>query len=741
VNGEKYIIQRKVERDIKKGVLKSVPMTIDYYKGNKISEDTKLTGENKVKTQQMLNDVLGDFQDFVRMALTNADNLNQLLSINRSIFIDSIVKDAGYDVFDKKLKEFKEYKDELRLEKMVLNESEVEDQSNRIRIETEEKETVVSVINEELSEIEKTTTEKTVVKEDYLRKLHKIDQSVLTVDLCLVKEKMNESKITKDYLLSEITEIEDDSGLPRSFDESSYDKHVAQYEKYVSEKNNTDIKLIQMNNIYVQNENKINSVERDINIEKTKYIDYLKNNVAGLRVELKDMISDINNGSNVKKINIEIEKSKYKNDLVILKQNILDERKKISSYNNMLNDENQVCVTCNQPLLSKDEEHMNNLIQESTNKIREYGKTGKVIIEKINDCNTRSEEIERIVYELIESKKVEYEEKIKVIQNKIENFSVSLIQDKISEVISNKETAEKANETLIGNIKERKIFQERIESEIKKMSLKISSMKLEKTLYEKYKEISHKKDILLSKFKEAEREYEDCVKILSEYTKNEKSIKENEELNREIKEIGVLMESLKLRKSELIDSKMSLSNEIILGKKAVADLEEKLKKFKEQCLLEEKHDVYLKLMHRSGLPTYLLTKNIDLLNKELSTLLYNTDFILFFDDDLNLKLKHNGKDGEIMVIEASGYERTMCAIVLKVVLRLINFKSKPNLMFFDEILNRLVDKSVDKFIELLETLKTKLDKIVIIEHNNEIHSDLIISVTKDKDGISSFKLN
>jgi len=43
-------------------------------------------------------------------------------------------------------------------------------------------------------------------------------------------------------------------------------------------------------------------------------------------------------------------------------------------------------------------------------------------------------------------------------------------------------------------------------------------------------------------------------------------------------------------------------------------------------------------------------------------------------------------------------------------------------------------------MELLETLKTKITKIIVIEHNNEVESDLIINVVKDENGISSFEI-
>ena len=43
-------------------------------------------------------------------------------------------------------------------------------------------------------------------------------------------------------------------------------------------------------------------------------------------------------------------------------------------------------------------------------------------------------------------------------------------------------------------------------------------------------------------------------------------------------------------------------------------------------------------------------------------------------------------------------------------------------------------------MELLETLKNKIDKLIVIEHNNDIQSDLIINVVKDENGISKFEI-
>ena len=528
--------------------------------------------------------------------------------------------------------------------------------------------------------------------------------------------------------------------LPKDFDNDNFDRLNALDDKYTAEKAKRDIEIAQLNGLFRQNEDKIKNVDKDIKNEKIKYINYLENNIGGLRVELRETINEINTNSINKRISFENQKNTLKNEISNLKQSGLDEKKNISNYNDMLSGKNQRCPTCNQIIESKDEEHMTGLINESTKKIEDITKLGKLKIDKLNDITDKMTSLETLTNTLIEEKKQEFGEKIKVVQSKIDNFDISLIQDRVSEILKNKEIAGLENQSLASKIDERKKYVEKLEIELKRLNLKISSLKVDKALNEKYKTLTHKRDLLLSEFKDYQRTFELNTKLLDEYVKNENLILENEKIKNDLVSIKEKIDSLTSKKSELLDDKLSYSSEITLSKKVIEDLKDKLERYIIQEKLEELHNVYLKLMHRTGLPTYLLTKNIDILNEELNVLLTNIDFTLFFDEDLNLKLQHDGFDDVINVIESSGYERTISAVVLKMVLRTINFKSKCNIIFLDEIMNKCVGKSVNKFLELLDTMKTKIDKIIIIEQNNEIPSDFIISTKKDENGISSLEV-
>ena len=101
----------------------------------------------------------------------------------------------------------------------------------------------------------------------------------------------------------------------------------------------------------------------------------------------------------------------------------------------------------------------------------------------------------------------------------------------------------------------------------------------------------------------------------------------------------------------------------------------------------------------------------------------------------------NNSEVEQNAIESSGKERTFIAVALKSALRHINNRSKINLLLFDEIMGKLVKKSIPEFVEILNKIKSEIEKIIIIEHIHPVKPDYIIEVNKNSKGVSSFTFN
>jgi DNA repair exonuclease SbcCD ATPase subunit len=93
-------------------------------------------------------------------------------------------------------------------------------------------------------------------------------------------------------------------------------------------------------------------------------------------------------------------------------------------------------------------------------------------------------------------------------------------------------------------------------------------------------------------------------------------------------------------------------------------------------------------------------------------------------------------DAIIDTISGSGMERTFSAIAFKFCLNELNIKSRPSLLILDEVTGKLVDESVELFIDFLSVVKKKINNILIIEHTHDVHPDYYVEVQKDEKGIS-----
>ncbi len=156
--------------------------------------------------------------------------------------------------------------------------------------------------------------------------------------------------------------------------------------------------------------------------------------------------------------------------------------------------------------------------------------------------------------------------------------------------------------------------------------------------------------------------------------------------------------------------------------------------------MDKVYEIYEKCIHRDGVPTQILS-NILLpqINNSLSNLLQSVDFTVWLDPiDLRLKMSYATHPNSIVdCISGSGKERTFSSISLKVALNEINNKSKPTIFMLDEVMGKLKDESVDEFINFLSIIKTKVNKLIIIEQNHELNPDYLIHAVRDSNNVTT----
>jgi DNA repair exonuclease SbcCD nuclease subunit len=766
INGDLYTITRKSVRkwNRDKSEISGVKTDLVFYSGTELIEENKLVGETLKKTQPIIEDALGDFTTFVRLVLTTADNLNDLISMDRSVFIDSIIRDAGYDIFEIKLKEYKDYIKELNEERININPIEEKEKITKLNVEIR---TLNESLNTILENIEKKKEEEILErerKENEIKKLHKIDDSLVEINISDLEQNI---KNNKEKIVSNKDEIERlkklNESLPETFDYETFNLNKKTYDTDNTTANNLRVEISELNGVISKKEseisqssdkskniitNKINSLKNVITI-KNNDCENKKKDVVQL---IKDHLSALKDEVQNNKTFLENLKTKQES----IKENATELKTQISDIS-----ESKTCTLCGTVLtadnVSHVREHIATIKAKLSNLQDDYKKLDeekKPHQEKINNILEKSEKIKNKNFEDEPELKKKYDEAVLQIKDtqtvitETEN-DIKLLEEgnyeKFSDVTS-----------LIDNIvKTKKETEKTLEQDKKNRETKLSEYNV---LAEKNKKLKESLDYLeIDKLNfENRKENNNTVEKLTLENDNLDLKIKNDELTKEkinsqsdkvdenkrtqllINTIQANIETITTTIETHNTEREEINNSILLKNKDIELINKNLEDYNKQENRNEIRKVYMQSIHRDGLPTYLLKKSIHLINQELSNLLSNVDFSIYFDDELNLKLSSDNRlDVNQNVIESSGKERTFSALALKVALRKINKKSKCDLLLLDEIMIKLLNKSVDEFIEFLDDVSKEIGKLIIIEHIHTVNYDAKIDVKKDEYGVSS----
>lgn len=85
--------------------------------------DQDVSVDKRRRTEQLGAAAFGSFDDFLRQSFFSADTMGGLLSLDRSVFIDTLLRDLRLDHYDRRLKVFREWRSEVgkRTARLVLD--------------------------------------------------------------------------------------------------------------------------------------------------------------------------------------------------------------------------------------------------------------------------------------------------------------------------------------------------------------------------------------------------------------------------------------------------------------------------------------------------------------------------------------------------------------------------------------------------------------------------------------------
>jgi DNA repair exonuclease SbcCD ATPase subunit len=266
LNGEDYLTTRRTERKWNRAgdQLSSCSTTVTYQRidenGNVVDE----AEDKRNKTEKLIQESIGTFDDFLRTSFINADTLNNLLAIDHATFVDSVLRDSGLDIYEKKLKEFKDWKKEVygkttRVSTdVVANDEKILELSQLIV----DKKAELIHLRETLHEAATRLSKGFDYKETLIKKLYKIDPELASLSLedikLEIKGYLDQKKAKEDeranfqYHMEQLKSTFDEGGLKALQDEK------AEFNKWVFEQKSL-IKNLEVD--IMNHENKIHKIE------------------------------------------------------------------------------------------------------------------------------------------------------------------------------------------------------------------------------------------------------------------------------------------------------------------------------------------------------------------------------------------------------------------------------------------------------------------------------------------------
>lgn len=219
----------------------------------------------------------------------------------------------------------------------------------------------------------------------------------------------------------------------------------------------------------------------------------------------------------------------------------------------------------------------------------------------------------------------------------------------------------------------------------------------------------------LEVLKQEKQKFTDLSLELEKFTDDVQS-KKLKEVKQSIKEINNLLFSKEREASNIERSNFDLENQI---KKNNNDRDE----YNELITKWKLFDMFSFAVSKKGLPSILIGRCLPRINKEIKNILSGVvsfDIILKDEDNNTLNVYIDYGDSKRIIECASGMEKMIASIAIRVALINISTLPKSDMFIIDEGFGALDDTNVEACGRLLKSLKKYFKTILIISHVDSI---------------------
>lgn len=273
------------------------------------------------------------------------------------------------------------------------------------------------------------------------------------------------------------------------------------------------------------------------------------------------------------------------------------------------------------------------------------------------------------------------------------------------------------------------------------------------------KELQEQSDVISSKIRYLQdRQLNTLIQYKSRII-NENKLKELQQAKEQQENI-IKLEQIKKEKSDLLQEKKKLSNEIkelhsLQAKAEVIEeqnknVNDKQKQIKKELSTLQQQDnlykIYKGIVNDKSLPKMILSNTIKQIEKEANKVVYSLAGLMVYIANNETEKAEEGTKWEILIKkngmtlgseQVSGYERFVINVALKMALDKYKFYSGSSIFFIDEAFDCVAEDNFDKIDDIFAYLKTYYRNVLIVSHNEELKKKIDHRIEISTDFVSS----
>ena len=195
-----------------------------------------------------------------------------------------------------------------------------------------------------------------------------------------------------------------------------------------------------------------------------------------------------------------------------------------------------------------------------------------------------------------------------------------------------------------------------------------------------------------------------------------------EELNKQ-EDLGAGIEEERVLTATIRDMETKLQQLYVKLGGYTNKLEQLAKESEEAAKIIEEQKVYdsiVQAFSKNGIPAYVLKNKLPEINAELNNILAGiVSFRIFLETEVGsntLDVFIEDKDSRRVIELASGMEKMIASLAIRVALISLSSLPKPDIFIIDEGWGVLDANNVGKVLELLQSIKTRFKSMIVISH-------------------------